>query len=118
MGTQMQNKLARLCVPDSTTPCAAKHMTLTKIPKRRGLKNMIAYNDILAQHVGLKEGYRRHSDSAAKDIRLVTGDYLDAVIQQHFDTADDETIANLQSPKNCLLNAAEKLQESLSADIS
>eukprot|EP00953_Heterococcus_sp_UTEX-ZZ885_P015916 8963-Heterococcus_DN1.PRE.2 len=70
MGTQMQNKLARLCVPDSTTPCAAKHMTLTKIPKRRGLKNMIAYNDILAQHVGLKEGYRRHSDSAAKDIRL------------------------------------------------
>jgi hypothetical protein len=138
MGVQMQNKPARLCVPDITTPYAAKHITLKSIPKRRSRKNMTVYNDIIAQHIGLEEALEalktvvnlpvtvaeyslQHScknDLQESKPITVSGDYLNVLIEQHFGDADEETIANVQSVKECLPWLADKLQESLFVDIT
>jgi hypothetical protein len=92
---------------------------------------MIAYNGIVSQHIGLEEGLEvlqgistavapaphLYSKSNLEEIRPITGDFLDVLIQQYFGTADKETTANVQSVKNCLLDLADKLQESVFVDL-
>lgn len=120
MGRQMQNKLARLCVPGVTTAVAAKHITLRSIPERRGVVNLTEYNQILAEFPGLKQGLgalknlgvpTAHSFECSGESRPVTGEYLNVLIQKHFGDADEETQVNVQSVRRCLLTLAGKLRE-------
>jgi uncharacterized small protein (DUF1192 family) len=129
MGKQMQNKLARLCVPDIITPFGAKHITLKAIPRRKDVKDLTKYNDVVSQFAGLEEGlaalrevgvetahpFQRPSKNGQPHSRPVTGDYLSVLFDAHF-SEDVETKAHVLSVKECLLTLADELHEPVFVD--
>eukprot|EP00611_Tribonema_gayanum_P016231 TRINITY_DN2830_c0_g1_i2.p1 TRINITY_DN2830_c0_g1~~TRINITY_DN2830_c0_g1_i2.p1 ORF type:complete len:145 (+),score=22.43 TRINITY_DN2830_c0_g1_i2:252-686(+) len=110
MALQVENKLARLCIPSVTTPMQALYISLQQIKKRKNVDAALL-EELLAAFPGVEDGLTTLSElgvfagrpqwrlleNHSTEARRETPQFLAAVVEHFFDGVCEETKDNVLS---------------------